>query len=49
MTVEVPLLPWLTETALGEAEMLKFAGAVKVKLRVEVCVMVFPVPVIVIG
>jgi hypothetical protein len=39
----------LTATALGEAEMLKFAGAVTVKFSTEVCVMLLPKPAIVIG
>jgi hypothetical protein len=47
--VDVPLLPCATETALGEAEMVKLAGPVTVRTIVAVCVMPPPTPVMVIG
>jgi hypothetical protein len=49
--VELPWLPCTTETEVGEAEMVKFAGteAVTVRLTVAVLVRPPPVPVIVIG
>jgi hypothetical protein len=47
--VDVPLLPLATETAVGEAEIVKFAGPTTVRLSVVVCVMPPPIPVMVIG
>lgn len=46
---DVPLLPCATETAFGEAEMLKFAGPVTTRLTVVVCVTPPPTAVMVIG
>ena len=47
--VDVPLLPRATETAVGDAEMVKFAGPTTVRLSVVVRVMPPPIPVMVIG
>jgi hypothetical protein len=49
--VDVPLLPCTTETEVGEAEMVKLAGAeaVTVSVTVVCCVMPSPEPVTVIG
>ena len=46
--VDVPLLPWTTETEVGEAEMVKL-GAVTVKVTVVVLTVDPAVPVMVIG
>jgi len=47
--VEVPLLPSATESEVGEAPMVKFAGPLMVRLTVVVCVTLPPMPVTVIG
>jgi hypothetical protein len=47
--VDVPWLPSATETAVGEAAMVKAAGPVTVRLTVVVCVIPPPIPVMVIG
>ena len=47
--VEVPLLPCATEIAVGEAEMVKFAGPTTVRLTVVVLTVVPAVPVMVMG
>ena len=49
--VELPLPPGATETAVGEAEMVKLgeAAAVTVRVMVAVCVTPPPVPVTVMG
>ena len=47
--VEVPLLPSATESEVGEAPIVKFAGPVTVRLTVVVCVTLPPIPVTVIG
>ena len=47
--VDVPLLPRATETAVGEAEMVKLAGPTTVRLSVVVWVIPPPIPVMVIG
>ena len=49
VTVEVPLLPGLTLTEVGEAETAKLGVTVTVRLTVAVCVMPPPAPVMVIG
>ncbi len=49
VTVDVPLLPRATDTAVGDAEIVKFFGAATVKLNTVVCVMPPPTPVIVMG
>ena len=43
------MAPWAAETEVGEADMVKLADAVTVKVTVDVCVMPPPVPVTVIG
>jgi hypothetical protein len=51
VTVDVPLLPCTTETELGDADRVKFAGGaadVTVRATVAVCVILPPVPVTVI-
>ena len=47
--VLVPFAPWATETAAGEAEIAKPAGAGTVRVTVEVCVIPPPAEVTVIG
>jgi hypothetical protein len=47
--VDVPWLPCATETAVGEAEIVKLAGPVTVRLIVVVWVIPPPIPVIVMG
>jgi len=47
--VDVPLLPRATDTLVGDAEMVKFAGAVTVKLMEVVLVRPPPMPVMVMG
>jgi hypothetical protein len=49
VTVEVPLLPLLTVTAVGETETAKLGVTVTVRFTVAVCVMPPPVLAIVIG
>jgi len=43
--VDEPLLPWTTETEVGEAEMVKAGAALTVRVMVAVCVNPPPVPV----
>jgi len=49
VTVEVPLLPLVTDTELGDTETAKLGVTVTVRLTVAVCVRPPPVPVMVIG
>jgi hypothetical protein len=47
--VELPWLPCTTETEVGEAEMVKFAGIEAVTVRLTAALLVRPPPGIVIG
>ena len=49
MIVELVDLPHITRSEVGEALMLKFAGAVTVRVTVVCCVTLPPVPVTAIG
>ena len=49
VTVEVPFVPWAALTAFGDAEMVKSAGVVTVRLTVVLWLLPPPVPVMVMG